>query len=173
MTLQQLETLTVQWSHDRGITTNGKSTTQMCKLMSEFGELCGNLHEGKDIKDDIGDMMVVFTNISRLMDLGILEDCKPNFEDTREGILILGKYLGDLADNIIKDEKEDARTNIGNCIYQLIILATYVCQTDLAECWEIAYNDIKDRKGFLTPDGTFIKDSDPAYFSLAYQGKPL
>ena len=29
--------------------------------------------------------------------------------------------------------------------------------TTLDECIEIAYNDIKDRKGFLNTDGVFIK----------------
>ena len=102
-TLDKYEELTLQWSSDRGITINGKAETQTLKLMSEAGELCDNIAKGKDIKDDIGDCLVVLTNIAKLKG------------------------------------------------------------TTLAECWEVAYNDIKDRKGFLNANGTFIKSTDNNY----------
>ena len=35
----------------------------------------------------------------------------------------------------------------------------------LEECVQIAYNDIKDRKGIMS-NGVFIKESDPAYSSI-------
>ena len=103
MTLIDLEEKTLKWSYDRGITVNGKATTQALKLISEVGELADNLIKGKDIKDDIGDCLVVLTNIAKL-----------------EG-------------------------------------------TDLAECWAKAWDDIKDRKGFLNEHGNFIKSTDKAY----------
>jgi hypothetical protein len=107
--LNELDDLTVQWSYDRGILTNGKTVTQILKLMSELGEMADNAAKGKDITDDIGDCAVVLSNISRLE----------------------GKTLG--------------------------------------ECWNHAYNDIKDRKGFLNKNGTFIKESDPSYQQLAME----
>ena len=33
----------------------------------------------------------------------------------------------------------------------------------LEECVEVAYNEIKDRKGFLTPEGNFVNSTDPRY----------
>lgn len=164
-TLRELEDLTVKWSETRGIIKNGKATTQALKLVSEFGELCKHLHsdEIEKCKDDIGDQAVVLTNLSRLIGAESLEVCLPNFDDRREGILALGDYIGQLCDNIIKNETEKAKTNIGNCMYQLIFLASAICKTDLDVCWSMAYNEIKDRQGFLTPEGNFIKDTDPAY----------
>ena len=106
MSLIEVEEAIVQWSSDRGILTNGKSITQALKLGSEFGELCDNLAKGRDVRDDIGDMFVVLTNIARL-----------------EG-------------------------------------------TNLQECANIAYNDIKDRKGFLNAHGNFIKSTDENYKQL-------
>ena len=73
-TLEELKNKTLQWSADRKITINGKSTTQALKLVSELGELTDNLIKGKSIKDDIGDMLVVLTNLSKLEDL-TLEEC--------------------------------------------------------------------------------------------------
>jgi len=163
MNLLELEEVTIKWSKDRGIITNGKATTQVIKLTSEFGELCFNLHTGKDCSDDIGDMMVVITNITQLLGFtkGISE-CPPRGDEDQFGILRVGDYLGRLADNIIKNEKEEARTNIGNLVFQLIDLSSKLGM-DLEDCWNKAYNDIKDRKGFLTPEGNFIKESDSAY----------
>lgn len=164
-TLRELEDLTVNWSETRGIIKNGKAATQALKLVSEFGELCRHLHsdEIEKCKDDIGDQAVVLTNLSRLIGAESLEVCLPNFNDRREGILVLGDCIGQLCDNIIKNETEKAKTNIGNCMYQLIFLASAICKTDLDVCWSMAYDEIKDRQGFLTPEGNFIKDTDPAY----------
>ena len=166
--LEELEKLTVEWSTKNGIITNGKAVTQALKLVSEFGELNKHLHslEGENTElcqDDIGDMAVVLTNLSRLIGATSLAECLPDFNDRRDGILVLGDFLGQLCDNIIKEEFEQAKTNIGNCIYQLIFLSSSVCKTDFNECWSKAYHEIKDRKGFLTPDGNFIKNTDPAY----------
>lgn len=166
--LEELEKLTVEWSTKNGIITNGKAVTQVAKLDSEFGELCKHLHNldvGGDTElcqDDIGDMAVVLTNLSRLVGATSLAECLPDFTDKRDGILVLGDYKGRLSDNIIKEEFEQARTNIGNCFYQLIFLSTSL-KTDFNICWSKAYHEIKDRKGFLTPDGNFIKSTDAAY----------
>ena len=104
--LNILDDLTVKWSQNRGILTNGNTIIQILKLMSELGEMADNAAKGIDITDDIGDCAVLLSNISRLE----------------------GKKLG--------------------------------------ECWNHAYNDIKDRKGFLNKNGTFIKSTDKAYEQL-------
>ena len=61
--------------------------------------MAGNIARGKDLQDDIGDMLVVLINIA-----------------------LRNKY-------------------------------------DLYECLEVAWDDIKDRKGKMV-DGVFIKESD-------------
>ena len=99
----KLEKLTREWAEARGITINGKVITQFMKLSEEAGEMASHIAKGQDIKDDIGDCIVVLNNIAVL------------------------------------------------------------AGTTLNECWNIAYEDIKDRKGFLNEDGIFIKDTDPNY----------
>lgn len=98
--LTTLRDLTLKWSADRGILKHGKVATQALKLVSEVGELCDNVSKGRDIKDDIGDCLVVLTNLASLSNL------------------------------------------------------------TLEQCWLHAYNEIKDRKGYLNEHGNFIKDSD-------------
>lgn len=73
-TLNELKTMTLKWSQDRKITINGRAETQALKLVSEIGELADNLIKGKSIKDDIGDALVVLTNLSALEGL-TLEEC--------------------------------------------------------------------------------------------------
>lgn len=88
-----------QWHHDRNLILGSDDKSQFCKLIQEAGELSDNICKGKDIKDDIGDMMVVLINIAE-----------------RNG-------------------------------------------HTMDECLEVAYNDIKDRKGKMI-DGVFVKEAD-------------
>ena len=98
--LNDLEKKVIKWSNERGILKNSTAQIQGLKLVSEVGELCDNLAKGRCVKDDIGDCIVVLTNIANMRG------------------------------------------------------------TSLQECLEVAYNDIKDRKGFLNEDGIFIKEGD-------------
>lgn len=68
--------------------------------------------------------------------------------------------LGELADNLIKGN--DVKDDIGDVIVTLNNIAI-LQGTTINECWNHAYKDIKDRIGYLTPEGNFIKNTDPAY----------
>lgn len=107
MTVENLETTQLiatiehvkHWHHARNLIAGATDKDQLAKLIQEMGELSDNICKGKDIKDDIGDMLVVLINIAE-------------------------------------------RNNIS-----------------LTECLEVAYNDIKDRKGRMV-DGVFVKEGD-------------
>ena len=71
--------------------------------------------------------------------------------------LKLVSEIGELADNVAK--QRDIQDDIGDCIVVLNNLAI-MYDTTLADCLEVAYNDIKDRKGYLNGAGVFIKESD-------------
>jgi len=88
-----------QWHYDRNLILGSDDKTQFAKLIQEAGELSDNICKERDIKDDIGDMMVVLINIAE-------------------------------------------RNNLS-----------------LTDCLEVAYNDIKDRKGKMV-DGVFVKEED-------------
>ena len=86
-----------QWHYDRNLIDGATDKDQVLKLLQELGELSDNVCKGNDIRDDIGDMLVVMINI--------------------------------LARN----------------------------KLTLEECLEVAYDDIKDRKGSMV-DGIFVKE---------------
>lgn len=91
-------------------------------------------------------------------DRGILANSKASTQ-----CLKLMSEMGELADNIAKGK--DCRDDIGDCFVVLVNIAKLV-GSDIAECAEVAYNDIKDRKGFLNEAGTFIKSTDANYEKL-------
>jgi NTP pyrophosphatase (non-canonical NTP hydrolase) len=65
-----------QWAKDRGIYEKGDDKTQYVKLQEESGELAKALLEDNqyEVKDAIGDMVVVLTNLAKLRGLTI-EEC--------------------------------------------------------------------------------------------------
>jgi NTP pyrophosphatase (non-canonical NTP hydrolase) len=65
-----------EWAYNKGIYKSGDSKTQYVKLMEEAGELAQAIlkKDKPEIKDAIGDMIVVLTNLAYLEDL-IVEDC--------------------------------------------------------------------------------------------------
>jgi NTP pyrophosphatase (non-canonical NTP hydrolase) len=89
----------VRWHEARNLIDGATDKDQVLKLIQEVGELSDNVCKGQDIRDDIGDIMVVLINIM-----------------ARNGLT-------------------------------------------LEECLEVAYDDIKDRKGRMV-DGIFIKEAD-------------
>lgn len=165
--MEELYNLTVQWSYDRGILTNGKISTQMLKLVSEVGELSTSLLYDKSVTDDIGDCMVLLTNISYMAKVDKVLLLYPSLSEPSahpfEQYLRLLEEIGNLADAVAKEK--NLAPYIAQVLAQLNIMAIGFNYT-LKECWAIAYEDIKDRKGFLNASGNFIKDTDPSYNQL-------
>lgn len=65
-----------EWAYSKGIYKSGDSKTQYIKLMEEAGELAQAIlkKDKPEIKDAIGDMIVVLTNLAYLENL-VVEDC--------------------------------------------------------------------------------------------------
>jgi NTP pyrophosphatase (non-canonical NTP hydrolase) len=89
-----------QWHHDRNLILGSDDKSQFCKLIQEAGELSDNICKGKDIRDDLGDMMVVLINIMERNGLS-MEDClEVAYDDIkdRKGKMIDGVFVkeGDL-----------------------------------------------------------------------------
>lgn len=97
--MQELIEKVNTWFEDRNLIKGSTDKDQVLKLMQELGELSDHACKGEDIRDDLGDMLVVMLNIMK----------RNNFT--------------------------------------------------MEECLQIAYNDIKDRKGKMI-DGIFVKESE-------------
>ena len=86
-----------QWAEDRGIYAEGNSHTQYVKLMEEAGELAKALlnKDVYEIKDAIGDMVVVLTNLAVLEGMQI-ENCIDSAYNeiaNRKGEMINGTFV--------------------------------------------------------------------------------
>jgi len=151
-----------QWAEDRNIIKGSKPIDQAMKLFSEFGELADNVGKGRDCRDDIGDVFVVLTIIYK--QLGKSINCVshkdlPEISNIKDEICWLGYGLcGELASDIETGKFEG---DLDCEVSRLNGIALHFGYT-LEECVQIAYNDIKDRKGILW-NGVFVKESDLSY----------
>ena len=85
------------WADERGIYEKGNSHTQYVKLMEEAGELAQALlnKDSYEIKDAIGDMVVVLTNLAALEGMQI-ENCIDSAYDeikSRKGKMTNGTFV--------------------------------------------------------------------------------
>jgi len=74
MTTDELIQKCTDWSRERKILEYANPLAQALKLVSEMGELADNITKGKDIRDDIGDCIVVLNNLA-VMNGTSLADC--------------------------------------------------------------------------------------------------
>lgn len=63
----------------------------------------------------------------------------------------------ELLDAINKDDIDEIKDAVGDIVVTLLMVCA-VKDIDLVTCLDGAYQQIKDRKGYLTPQGTFIKE---------------
>lgn len=88
------------------------------------------------------------------MSRGIINNSNPLAQFAK-----LVSEVGELGDNIAK--QRDVTDDIGDCLVVLNTLAI-MHDTTLEDCLNVAYNDIKDRKGHMNSEGIFIKEGDVA-----------
>ena len=85
----------VTWHHNRNLIEGSDDKTQFAKLVQEVGELSDSICKGKDIKDDVGDIIVVLANLcarNRVSFLSCLEQAWSDIKD-REGIMYEGVFI--------------------------------------------------------------------------------
>jgi len=84
-----------QWHHDRNLIEGSTDKDQFCKLMQEAGELSDSICKGKDVSDDIGDMIVVLINIAERNKLSISQCLSKAWDDIkdRKGKMVDGVFV--------------------------------------------------------------------------------
>lgn len=79
-------------------------------------------------------------------------------KNTSRQYMKVSEELGEIAEGINKNNREQVEDSLGDILVTLIILAQDL-NFDLLDCLNSAYNVIKDRKG-KTINGIFVKESD-------------
>ena len=144
-TLQELQVLILQWAKEKDLLKSESAPKQRLKLLEEVGETAAAILKNKtdDIKDGIGDIFVVLVILAEQLSEEILFDMNVVAKDDDQDFIFL-------FDNILNS----------NRLYFSLAYLNDICtklNLDLTECANIAWNEIKDRKG-NTINGTFIKD---------------
>lgn len=160
----ELVTLTKKWFTDRDLENGGQLDKQALKLSEEFGELCaGYLKQNEKLtKDSIGDCAVVIVGLALL----IKEDAHSIFEiadgiipkEVTESFRLLNANISEFQLSQDLASKEMCRHNLVRAVAYLKSISKAL-NYDFADCFEVAYNEIKDRKGRWV-DGSFVKEED-------------
>lgn len=85
-------------------------------------------------------------------DRGIIQN-----SDAKTQLLKAVSEMGELADGVNKGDRELTIDSIGDVLVCLINMAA-ILDLDIVQCLESSYQEIKDRKGYLTKEGVFIKE---------------
>jgi len=170
--MEQLEALVVNWAKARGIVPNATPESQILKAVSEMGELADATLKGQDaeMQDAIGDVVVCLVNLCALREgwvfypyvetihsMGVewrshLRFPTPGAQVTA-AVFEMGKlarfHLGGLDKYMV-----DAIGDVTVCLNNLCALKGWT----LEECVWKAWEQIKNRKGTLLPNGCFVKE---------------
>ena len=153
-----------QWFIDRDLENGGRLNKQSLKLSEEFGELCaGYLKKNEKLtKDSIGDCAVVIVGLALL----IKEDVHMIFEESafvenRNVTKCLNWLNANISNFQLRQgsrQRKYCRLNLASSIGYLKSISNALGH-NFDECFELAYQEIKDRKGRWI-DGTFVKEED-------------
>ena len=161
--IEELTKLTRQWFIDRDIT-QGDIFKQTLKLFEEMGELCAGYAKQKEqlTKDSIGDCAVVVVGLAMMIGLDPVETLVYAVEfkrhDIKECFVMLIENASEFQFSRNLKMKINAKFNLLRIVSYLKAIA-HKLGYDFADCFEMAYEEIKDRKGKWI-DGSFVKQED-------------
>jgi len=163
----ELVTLTKKWFADRDLENGGRLDKQALKLSEEFGELCaGYLKQNEKLtKDSIGDCAVVIVGLALLIGVNVHSIFEKADGITRKEVMESFKLLNA---NISEFQLSQDLASKEMCRHNLVHAVAYLKSIskafdyDFVDCFEMAYQAIKDRKGKWI-DGSFVKEEDLKY----------
>ena len=93
--MEELTKLIIQWHYDRNLIEGSTDKDQVLKLIQELGELSDSVCKGKDVKDDLGDMIVVMLNIMERQGISMEECLQKAYDDIkdRKGKMVDGIFV--------------------------------------------------------------------------------
>jgi len=91
----KLVKLIEQWHEDRNLIAGSTDKDQVLKLAQELGELSDSVCKEKDMRDDLGDMLVVMINIMKRNNITIEECLQKAYDDIkdRKGRMVDGIFV--------------------------------------------------------------------------------
>lgn len=159
------EQLVLDWARERNLLEGTTNLLQCKKLYEESHELLCNYLDGNDMEDDIGDILVLLVQMFYRADIEcFVRDIKSALEsglrsEVGEFFSSVGDLINTTTTNYIDKEwfgEEDDYEWFERVLNELVFFVN-TTDLDLLECCEVAYNDIRDRKGKMI-NGSFVKE---------------
>jgi hypothetical protein len=167
LTIQELVPLIQEWAKEREIYKKITSFNQLLKTHEEVGELIKACYDDNRpaIQDAIGDVMVTLINYCYFKKIDFVKVYEQIQYDDSEAINlycaltvndIIAFFLRNIIYSSYKPLKETIFSTVSHILRNLQNI-TINDNTTLEECLNIAYNEIKNRKGKII-NGKFIKN---------------
>lgn len=138
------------WAEERGIYQHGTEAGQWLKALSEFGELCDGIAKKRrqEVQDAIGDVAVCIVNANNL------SDYPEPIEKAFPHLLVASdvSFITDLGNFLLLRSYYEAMGS-------LMALAVHL-GFSYNQCFDIAWEEIKDRQGHMNAQGVFVKAGD-------------
>lgn len=186
LSMEELVSNVQGWGKQVKIIGNGQWITQATKLIEEVGEGAGWLCRGNEVevKDAVGDKCFLIVMVGTMIGLDIkiiMDTVAESFymPAERANPLLPHRLLhkvnlwlatgidhameSDLNDDMAMDYVNACFTSAVSWLREYADVNNFTLEDAFSMAWDI----VKDRKGRLTPEGVFIKMSDPAYFAPA------
>ena len=167
LTIKELVPLIHQWAKERGIFDNSTPFHQLLKTHEEVGELIKACYDYDKpaVQDAIGDTMICLINYCYFTKIDFLEVYEQVKYDDREDINIhfalsvndtISFFLRNVVDRLYRPLKATIFRVVIDILRDLQNI-TINNNTTLEECLNIAYNEIKNRKGKII-NSKFVKN---------------
>lgn len=155
-----LEEKVEQWFVDRNLH-EANPVKQFEKLMEETGELFEGIAKDKPafIKDALGDMQVVLIGLEQQIKNGAEIEASPQEMELLLLVSSLGKLAQKLHKHIFHSETQLPFIRPELLSLHSSIHAVAIHNLTADSCLQLAYDEIKDRKGKII-DGVFVKEAD-------------
>ena len=105
-----------------------------------------------------GTVMTVAELIENIIEWGECRGITEN-SDAKTQYLKLVEEVGELGGAIARGRRDDMLDACGDIIVVTLMIMA-IEDTSMEECLEKAWMEIKDRRGFLRPDGIYVKEED-------------
>ena len=167
-TIQELVPLIQEWAKEREIYKQLTPFDELLKTHEEVGELIKACYDNDKpaIQDAIGDIMVTLINYCNLIGEDFVNLYKTSLNQTKHvttktiSAVNANSYVAKMiTDEIVSFYKNEITYTFYNILDVLneMRLVTELEGTTLEACLNLAYNEIKDRKGKII-NGKFVKD---------------
>src|SRR5690625_85126 len=151
------------WGYGRGIIENSTAFAQLEKAVEEYGEVTrARLNKELDeLRDGLGDVLVCLVNSARIYRVDLQAPTQKDVfgTDPRALMVLWHRGVVELGSELLWGGKNPKYvTREFNTLVSVIAHHAVYAGVSLEECQHVAWEAIKDRRGFLSPEGVFIKE---------------